>query len=110
MVTIAYISIILTLSHLILRKWIAGTERDELSEEGKKVDKWGKIILASISFITAIILLDLESAMKWFWIVIIIAAVGFQSFIDWKYQKGSKQYIISLIVLIQGVTLVYFLL
>lgn len=112
--TIAVISIILTFSHLILRKRIAGTEREELPAKGKKVDIWGKIILASIGIITATIFLNLDDldgdAMKWFWMLIIIIVVGFQSFIDWKYLKGSKQYIVSLIVLILGVTLVYFLL
>ncbi|MGZ9585849.1 DUF4181 domain-containing protein [Paenibacillus marinisediminis] len=113
-IAIGFISIILALSDLILRKWIAGTKKVELPDEGKKVEKWGKIILATIGIITVIIFLDLDildaDAMKWFWMVVIITAFGFQSFIDWKYLKGSKLYIVSLINLILGVILVYFLL
>lgn len=114
MTTIAFIAIILTLANGIISKWVVDTGKEELPAEGKKVDMWGKIILASIGIISLIIILNIEDIdriiTKWFWMVFIILAVGFQAFIDWKYLKGSKQYIVSLIVLILGVILGYCLL
>ncbi|MEC0093150.1 DUF4181 domain-containing protein [Paenibacillus macquariensis] len=110
---IGLICILLAFSHLILRIWLVETERKELPDEGKEVSIWGKIIIALIGIITCIVIIIVDGsegkAMKWFWMLFIITAMGFQSFIDWKYLKGSKEYIASLIVLIIGVTLVYFL-
>ncbi|WML48551.1 DUF4181 domain-containing protein [Neobacillus sp. PS3-34] len=88
---------------------IVGPEREELTEDGKGVDLWGKVILSALGIITFIFINIENEAMKWFWILFVIAAFGFQSFVDWKYLKESKRYIVSLIVLIFGVTLVYFL-
>ena len=109
---IGIICILLAFSFLVLRIWLVGTEKKELPEEGKKVDIWGKIILGLIGVITFFVFINGSevNAMKWFWMLLIVAAMSFQSFIDWKYLKGSKQYIASIIVLVIGVTLVYFLL
>ncbi|URN95661.1 MAG: DUF4181 domain-containing protein [Candidatus Pristimantibacillus lignocellulolyticus] len=113
MTTILLISLFLTLTHWILRKEIVDTDREELTEAGKKVNMWGKIILVTIGFITVIILFSLDElygdVMKRFIIIFIIMALGFQTFIDWKFLKGTREYIVSLIVLILGVNLVYFL-
>ncbi|MGZ9583706.1 DUF4181 domain-containing protein [Paenibacillus marinisediminis] len=110
---IVFILIILTFSQILLRLWIVGTEKEEIAEEGKDISLWGKVILAVISLITFIVIIAVDSAegkaIKWFWMILIIAANGFQSFIDWKYLKGSKQYMVSLIVLLIGVTMVYYL-
>ncbi|MHC0038764.1 DUF4181 domain-containing protein [Pseudoneobacillus sp. C159] len=106
---IGLICIILAFSHFILRLIIVGHERKELTEDGKTVDLWGKVMLSALGIITFIFIYIESEAMKWFWIIFVIAALGFQSFVDWKYQKESKRYIVSLIVLIIGVTLVYFL-
>ncbi|OPA75364.1 hypothetical protein BVG16_22520 [Paenibacillus selenitireducens] len=112
-IAIGFICIILWFSHLILRIWIIGSEKEELTEEGKEVSFSGKIIFALIGIITVIVIIVTDNSqsdvMKWFWMLYIITALGFQSFIDWNYRKGSKQYVVSLIVLVLGVTLVYFL-
>jgi hypothetical protein len=83
---IGLICIILAVSHLILRIWIVGTERIELTEEGREVGIWGKIILSFIGIITCIVIIVVEGsesiAMKRFWMLFIIIVVGFQSFID----------------------------
>ncbi|MCR8658789.1 DUF4181 domain-containing protein [Paenibacillus endoradicis] len=113
MITISLIALFLTLSHWILRKKIVGTDREELTEAGKKVNIWGKIVLTIIIFTTIIFLFSVDilagEVMKWFWMVVIIMGLGFQTFIDWKYLKDSIEYIVSLIVLILGVMLIYFL-
>lgn len=113
-VAIAFIVIILTLSNWILRKWIIGNDNEELSDEGRKVNRWVKIILLVIAGISVFFILKLEvlnsDAMKWFWMIALLTALGSESFIEWKYLKGSKQYLISLIVLLLGEILIYFLL
>lgn len=113
-VAMAFIVIILTLSNWILRKWIIGNDNEELSDEGKKVTRWVRIILVTIGGISVFFILKLEilysDAMKWFWMIALLTAVGSESFIEWKYLKGSKQFLISLIILLLGEILIYFLL
>lgn len=91
-----------------------GNDHEELSDEGKQVNRWAKIILVSIAVISIFFIIKLEifdsHAMKWFWMIALLTAVGSQSFIEWKYLKGSKQYLISLIVLLLGEILIYLLL
>lgn len=110
---IVLIYVLFAFAHLILRVWIVGTERKELPDEGKEISTWGKIIIALICIITCIVIIVVDgpegTAMKWFWMLLIIIASGFQSFIDWKYLKSSKQYMVSLIALLIGVFLVYFI-
>lgn len=111
-VIFSIIVIILSISHLVLRKFWIGSEKEEISREGKKINLWGKAILAFIAIITNFIILTYYSegsVMKWFFIILIIVALGFQSWIDWKYVKNSKQYKVSIMVLILGVILVLFL-
>lgn len=45
--------------------------------------------------------------MKWLWILYVIGLAGFQSFMEWKYLKNSKQYVTSLIILIICVFILY---
>ncbi|WP_082687105.1 DUF4181 domain-containing protein [Bacillus sp. FJAT-27445] len=47
--------------------------------------------------------------LKWFWILVVIMARGFHGFIEWKYIKGSKQFIVSIVEVLIGVVLVQFL-
>lgn len=112
--TLGVISLFLTLLYWILRTWMVGPDREELWGIGKTVDRWGKLVLFLISIIISIVILQengLESdVMKWFFMIVLIGGAGFQTFINWKYLEGSKEYIVSLIVLVVGVTLIYFLL
>ncbi|USB33062.1 DUF4181 domain-containing protein [Paenibacillus sp. YPG26] len=109
------IIIILSISQYLLRRWIVGAEaKDELPRAGKRVDLWGKVILLLIAMIWAVNLIVedrlTDDIFKWFMIAIIVLATGFQAFVDWKYRKSSKEYIVSLIVLVMGVVLVCLLL
>lgn len=107
---IGLLCLILVFSHFILRLIIVGPEKKVLSEDGRLIDLWGKIILSALGIIIIFLNYDEIETLKWFWLLLIIVAFGFQSFVDWKYQKDSKQYIVSLIVLVMGVGLVNFLL
>ncbi|MNK68985.1 hypothetical protein D3C87_883650 [compost metagenome] len=75
----------------------------------------GKVILSLIAIACIVIMAVKDKlqgdTLKWVLIFIIIITIGFQAFVDWKYRKSSKeQYIASLIVLVIGVTLAFFLL
>ncbi|MGO4693046.1 DUF4181 domain-containing protein [Paenibacillus sp. 2TAB26] len=106
---IGLVGILLVFASLFLRKWIVGTAKKETSDKGKRVSMWGMTIAALIA--TAIIIfIDLEgNALKWFCMLFIFIVAGFQSFVDWKFLKGSKEYIVTLLVLVIGVTLSYFI-
>ncbi|MNV68862.1 hypothetical protein D3C71_1617360 [compost metagenome] len=111
----AIIVIVLSISSYFLRKWIVGTvEQEELSRAGRKVDLWGKVLL-SLIVIACIVSMVVEdrlegAALKWLFILTIIIATGFQAFIDWRYRKGSKEYLASLAILALGVTLAFVIL
>ncbi|KTD87374.1 DUF4181 domain-containing protein [Paenibacillus etheri] len=110
---IPFLILILSFSYFILRIWIVGPDKEKLSDDGNELNIKGKLILGLVGLITAIVIMIADGVqgivMKWFWIVLIIIALGFQSFIDWKFLKHTKQHIVSLIVLVEGVVLVYFL-
>lgn len=107
---IGFICVILAFAHFFLRVIIIGPERKKLDEDGKAIDLLGKIMLVALGIIIFPFIYDKTEAMKWFWLLLVIVAFGFQSFVDWKYRVGSKQYIVSLIVLVLGIGLVNLLL
>lgn len=110
---IGLILIILAFSNLFLRIWIVSPDKEKLPEEGYELNIKVKLILALVGLITGVVIIIADGTegvvMKWFWIVVIIVAIGFQSFIDWKFLKHTKQHIVSLILLVLGVVLVYFI-
>lgn len=109
---IPFLVLILSISYYFLRIWIVGPDREKLSDDGNELNIKVKLILALIALITGIIIMLADGAqgnvMKWFWIVLIIIALGFQSFIDWRFLKHTKHHFVSLILLVEGVVLVYF--
>lgn len=111
--TFALIPIILGLAHYLIRVKIFKINKVERSDQGRKVGLWGNSILALIFIIIFIVALADNSfegeTLKWLWMSAILAALGFQALIEWKYQKGTKQYWVPLIVCILGEALVFFL-
>lgn len=110
------INIVLLLTvffNLILRIWTVGLGRLELPEEGKETAIWGRIILAAIGIIGVFIFYATgaadQPAMKWFWMLFMLAAIGFQAFLDWRYLKGTKNYIVTLTTLVFWEVLAYLL-
>ena len=113
-VALQLLVLFLAFFHLLLRLLIIKNEKAEIGEDGSKVNLWGKLVIALIAIpISSFIIMtnNLESqVMKWFFVLLVIVALGFQSFIDWKYLKGSKRFVVSIVVGIIGVVLVIFLL
>lgn len=96
--------------YFIARVMILGTtEKQELAESARIVDRWGKVIISCIGMIM-VLFMNQSGAIKWFWILFIMVAFSFQLFIDFRYRKDSKQFVATLIALMVGLLFIVFLL
>ncbi len=97
---------LITAAVYMLSKWISrllGVEGVDLEEtKGGKVFKWGCGILLGIYFVIIINLgIVNEQEVPGSYILLVIAALWlYKALLEWKYIKGSKQYIRTLIELI----------
>ncbi|REE78548.1 uncharacterized protein DUF4181 [Paenibacillus taihuensis] len=102
--------LLLIILELIVKKYLLVKEPNKISDtNGKSVNRWVKGLLAIISFIVFFFVLDTTNinALKWFWLALFIVSMGQHTFMEWRYLKGSKEYIISLLKLAVG--LIYIL-
>ena len=96
-------------------------KKGKISEtDGEKLYLWGRIIIVTLCICTIIFfyyavmnnIIDYNamnsfSILKWFWIFYFSLLIGFQSFLEWKYFKQSKQYLTTLILLIVFIGYLY---
>jgi len=76
---------------------LLGIKRKDISETpGKSIDRWGRTLILFI-FIWSAFTEQSDAILKWQWVLFLTALVGFQTILEWKYLKGSKQYISTLI-------------
>nr|WP_255731589.1 DUF4181 domain-containing protein [Solibacillus sp. MA9] len=108
LILIIVLTIFLFLLEKILNK-LLGVEKKKISESsGKKVDKWGRVIILVIFLCTfPFFVVQETNVMIWYWMIYLTALLGFQSILEWKYLKNSKQYVTTLIFLILGVIFLY---
>nr|WP_306798791.1 DUF4181 domain-containing protein [Oceanobacillus saliphilus] len=88
---------------------LLGVEKKKVSEtSGKSIDRWGRgiILVVGLSALPFVVTMDVN-IIKWYWIAYFVLLWGFQSFLEWKYLKESKQYVTTLIYLILYVILMY---
>ncbi|KGR78032.1 DUF4181 domain-containing protein [Ureibacillus manganicus] len=93
------------IANLIVGHFLIEGKRKKISEtKGKYIHKWGYSIIATMG-IGSLFILDIfdPNVMKWFWLGLLILIIGFQTLLDWKYLKGTKEYLVSLIVLVIGI-------
>ncbi|RIW37276.1 DUF4181 domain-containing protein [Bacillus salacetis] len=86
----------------LLGKWLGKDERKIADTEGKMLDRWGRgaLLLIFLFILTRVNdMPDANAVMGLYWLIFIILIFGFQSFMEWKYLKGSKEYIKTLIFL-----------
>ncbi|MDM5219672.1 DUF4181 domain-containing protein [Peribacillus sp. NJ11] len=82
-----------------LRKWL-GVEKKKISEtSGKNIDRWGRGIILFIFLCILPFAVEDRNVIKWYWICFLIVSMGFQLFMEWKYLKNSKEYVITVITL-----------
>ena len=104
--------IILIILILFLEKIInklVGVEKKKISEtSGKNVDRWGRGIILVIFLCTLPFVITKDTnVIKWYWILYFVLILGFQSILEWKYFKNSKQYVTTLIFLMLGIIFFY---
>ena len=90
---ITFIGIIIIIVDGLSRKWFVKGERKKISEtEGKKMDRWGSLIIAFIGIIFLFFIIDINdyNAMNWFFVFALVAVLGFQSLMEWKFLEGKK--------------------
>lgn len=83
-------------------------EKRKISDTpGKKIDQWGRGIIVVIFLGTCAFVLDQdESVIRVFWIFYFILLFGFEAFMKWKFLKNSKQYVVTLILLMVSLAFV----
>jgi hypothetical protein len=109
-ISISILVILLAVLAPLLRKWIVGTDRYIDETDGRRVDFWGRIILVIIFLVLLFFVVDTsdETIVKLFFIIALTITTAFQSIIEWKYLKNSKEFVVTLILWVIG--LIYFFL
>ena len=104
---IMLIILILFLEKIINK--LVGVEKKKISEtSGKNVDRWGRGIILVIFLCTLPFVITKDTnVIKWYWILYFFLILGFQSILEWKYLKNSKQYVTTLILLMLGIIFFY---
>lgn len=104
---------VIVITELIASRLIVGEVRAKVREtDGKNIQRWGGAMLCLI-FISLFIYLSILNAnddvIKLFWLCFVIIAFGFKAFLEWRFLKGYKEYMVSLTTLIVSVIFVIFL-
>ncbi len=93
------ILIILFFVTLLIEKTIdklLGVKRKNIAKtNGKKVDQWGRGIIACI-YLVYIFSREIVS-IEWHFILFLFTLMGYQAILEWKYLRGSKQYLSTLL-------------
>ena len=96
------IGIIVTIGliNYLFSKWsgrLLGVEEVDIEEtEGWKVDRWGRRILLFLYLLTVAISMRFGGITEYHIICFIAALWFFRSLVEWKYIKGSRQYLRTL--------------
>ncbi|RKP53122.1 DUF4181 domain-containing protein [Cohnella endophytica] len=102
--------ILLVLIELTIKKYFLVEELNKISDtDGKNINRWVKGLLAFISLFIFFFVLDTTNinTLKWFWLILFLVAMGQHAFMEWRYLKGSKEYITSLIKLAVGLIYIF---
>ncbi|WP_338472605.1 DUF4181 domain-containing protein [Niallia sp. XMNu-256] len=105
--------IILFILFFLLEKIVnklLGVKKQKISETpGKKIDRWGRGIIAVVHICIAIpyFVINNNISLKWYFIILLIFTIGFQAILEWKYIKNSRQYASTLIILIVGLIFMF---
>ncbi|WP_422656888.1 DUF4181 domain-containing protein [Paenibacillus sp. EC2-1] len=102
---ISIFPLFLVIIQIVLRSKIVPKDTEKLYDTaGKHLYIWGGIIFASIA-LTIYFNLDFldENNTKWFWLIMIVTVLGYNSFLYWKFIRESNEHIVSLITLIVGI-------
>lgn len=108
--TAGFLVLIVSIANAILSKLILGNNRRKVSEtEGKYIQIGGLIVIAIIGLCSIFFIFDILEAntMRWFWLFFLILAVGFHAIMEWTFLRESKEYVVSLMVLMIGLIYIF---
>ena len=92
-----------------LTKWLGVEKKEKISETpGKNIERWGRGMILLIFLCSLPYAIENRNVIKWYWICFLIVSIGFQSFMEWKYLKTSKQYVITLTYILLALVIMYF--
>lgn len=82
----------------VLKKWLK-IEKVKISEtEGKNINRWGRGIILVVALVLLPFVISASFwQMLWFWIIYYSVLSLFDAFLQWKYARESKEYIMTLI-------------
>lgn len=82
----------------VLKKWLK-IEKVKISEtEGKNINRWGRGIILVVALVMLPFVISASFwQMLWFWIIYYSVLSFFDAFLQWKYARESKEYIMTLI-------------
>ncbi|MEK3796810.1 DUF4181 domain-containing protein [Peribacillus sp. FSL H8-0477] len=91
-----------------LRKWL-GIHKVKISDTSyKKKDLTGRILIVVVLLCTyPYALTKGANVLQWYFIFYSIVLFGVQTYLQWKYLKNSKEYILTLILLFLTVLVLY---
>ena len=90
----------------ILKSFVG--EKKKISETpGKSILRWGRGIILAVALCSLPFFNAKDINLKWYWILYFILLYVFESVIEWKYIKNSKQYVITLFYLLLIIIIFY---
>lgn len=107
---LSILGFLLAILEYFLRRWIVGTGGREIYDtNGKSIYLLGNIILVLSWLLYLFKAIDFtdEEAVKRSLLILLTTIYVFQSFIEWKYIKSSKAFIVPLLLLLIGLIYCY---
>ncbi|WP_421378480.1 DUF4181 domain-containing protein [Bacillus salacetis] len=95
-------AVVFWLIERLLTMWLGKDKRKISDTDGKLLDRWGRgvILLIALVMLNKVQQMpDSRQAMNIYWMSFAILILGFQSYMQWKFLKGSKEYLKTLIFL-----------
>ncbi|CEG25579.1 DUF4181 domain-containing protein [Bacillus sp. B-jedd] len=108
--SLSILGFFLAILEYFLRRWIVGTGGREIYDtNGKAIYILGNIILVLAWLLYLFKAIDFtdEEAVKRSLLIFLAIIYVFQSFVEWKYIKSSKAFIVPLLVLLIGLIYCY---
>lgn len=102
---ISLLAIILLIMNYLLSTWLFGEKRKKISDtDGENIHRWVLVLIGIIVLIFSTVINRIDSNyVIWFLLGLLVVLCAFQSFMEWKYLKESKQHVIPLILMVFGV-------
>ncbi|MFD1039714.1 DUF4181 domain-containing protein [Virgibacillus byunsanensis] len=101
------LALFLVILNFKLSRWLFKERRKRISEtDGEIIHRWVGFALGIIGagvYVYITVIAESTSVM-WFFLCFILLLLSYQSFMEWKYLVGTKQFVIPLILMVLGIT------